>query len=115
MTSAIDPAHAAADRVARSLDTTQPPTQRLPSRQISYPSFEASPGDARLLDFVEWSQREKASESAPFEAIANAVTDIDSQRSFRIRAFFDSFNVQVPVLVGRPGETRNVAVPFRLS
>jgi hypothetical protein len=40
---------------------------------------------------------------------------IDAQRSLRIRDFYDRLDVQVPVLTGEPGETRRVAVPFRMS
>ena len=46
---------------------------------------------------------------------ATSTAEIDAQRSDRIRAFFDRLDVEVPVLAGEPGQTRKVAVPFRMS
>jgi hypothetical protein len=40
---------------------------------------------------------------------------VDADRTRRIRAFFGRFAVDVPTSGGAPGETRKVAVPFRMS
>jgi hypothetical protein len=90
-----------------------PPT---PSKPPAAPDPDAVMLADSLRRFVDASRaEEKAGRLAALGSIVASPADVDAQRSARIRAFFDKLNVEVPVLAGEPGETRRVAVPFRMS
>src|SRR5689334_11202327 len=99
MTFRIDPSRLApADLPAGALDVVPHPPREAPSAP--------DPDAATLAD----SLRRFVSATR-----ASSTAEIDAQRSDRIRAFFDRLDVEVPVLAGEPGQTRKVAVPFRMS
>ncbi len=107
-------------------------TLRTASADLPTPAFDGvrpapseAPGapdpDAVLLGeslrrFVEAARtEERASKLAALGGVVASAAEVDAERSDRIRAFFDRLDVEVPVLAGEPGETRRVAVPFRMS
>jgi cell wall-associated NlpC family hydrolase len=72
--------------------------------------------DASLRYFIEAARAGRASsELAGIGAIVAAPADIDRERSQAIRAFFRRFTVEVPMLEGAPGETREIPIPFRIA
>src|SRR4051812_38191419 len=72
--------------------------------------------DENLRNFIEASlAEERAARLAQLSGALAVPADIDAQRRASIRAFFHRFDIEVPVLAGAPGETRKVAVPFRIS
>jgi hypothetical protein len=68
-----------------------------------------------LRRFVDATQPEKTAGAQAGAPTAGRAASSDTERTDRLRAFFDRFDVEVPVLAGEPGETRRVAVPFRMS
>jgi hypothetical protein len=89
----------------------------LPQRRTADPHPESVLTiDENLRNFIEAARaEERASELAQLGGALPSPADIDAQRGASIRAFFNRFDIEVPVLAGAPGETRRVAVPFRIS
>ncbi len=70
--------------------------------------------DPSLLNFIESSQsRPRPQELAAIGPVRREAA-VDAERAAKIRAFFSKFDIEVP-LAGAAGETRRVAVPFRIS
>jgi hypothetical protein len=100
-------------------DLRPDPPSTLPT---SPPSTPPDPGagplrvDESLWNFIEASRREqKSSELAKLGGVVPSPRDVDADRSANIRAYFGRFNIEVAVQGGAPGETRRVAVPFRIA
>jgi len=112
VTARIDPLRTAPDLAP------DPPPILPPPRGPEPPSVETGvlTIDESLRNFIEVSRAERrASELAQLGGVVASPADIDAQRSARIRGFFNRFDIEVPVLAGPPGETRKVAIPFRIS
>jgi hypothetical protein len=65
--------------------------------------------DESLRHFIAASSDRARSTDEPGDAA------VDTARAAQIRAFFSQFDVEVPITGGAPGQTRKVAVPFRIS
>jgi hypothetical protein len=86
------------------------------------PSTPPAPGDGplqvdeSLWNFIEASRVEqKSSKLAQLGGVVPSPRDVDADRGANIRAYFGRFNIEVAVQGGAPGETRRVAVPFRIA
>jgi hypothetical protein len=118
----------AAERVSMTrVETSPAPAERLPPpafdppprasdrpARTPAPDPDASTHDDDLRRFID-AARPQSKPVAPSSTDTESAAEVNAQRSARIRAFYDRLDVQVPVLDGEPGETRRVAVPFRMS
>jgi hypothetical protein len=100
-------------------DLPAPPFDLVPHKPSTAPAAQ-DPDAVTLADslrrFVDAARaEEQAGKLAALGGVVAAPAEVDAQRSARIRAFFDRLDIEVPVLAGEPGETRRVAVPFRMS
>jgi hypothetical protein len=99
------------------------PVERLPVPEFDpphptitpAPDPDAATSDESLRRFIDASREQRSAHSGGVNASLVSTSDVDAQRAARIRSFFDRLDVEVPVLGGEPGETRHVAVPFRMS
>jgi hypothetical protein len=95
------------------------PPQRAPDAPVSPPPSPRDPDaathDDNLRRFIDSAHPQSKPVARATSGSVESTAEIDAQRSARIRAFFDRLDVEVPMLVGEPGETRRVAVPFRMS
>jgi len=92
------------------------PVPHLPSEASPPADPDALTRAESLKRFVDAARAEQnAGRLAALGGVVASRPDVDAERSDRIRAFFGQLDVEVPVLAGEPGETRRVAVPFRMS
>ncbi len=113
MTLRVDPARTAPPALpAPTFDPPPRPTGESPAAPNPDPLTLAE----NLRRFVEASRADDGSGRAvaPGRVVAPSAS-VDAEVSDRIRSFYNRLDVQVPVLAGEPGETRRVAVPFRMS